>query len=175
MKDPDEPTDKPASPSISETLSSITSPRSLKQLSLFCAGSTFFALSMLITRRAVTRRYTSTVPRFYRPSNKPSPATFNGPLEAFEALSLATLNVTTFMTMLAGGTFWAFDISTLDELKQRIERKRVIDGRGSGNAVDEAEEELKNWIAKTLSMKDDTRSKGNAEEQEQGDHRGRPR
>lgn len=78
------------------------------------------------------------------------------------------------MTMLAGGTLWAFDISTMDELKQRIERKRVNDGRGSGKSVDEAEEELKNWIAKTLSLKDDKRSKGSAEEEEQRDQRGRP-
>ena len=130
---------------------------------------------MVITRRAVTRRYAATVPRFYRPSNRPSPATFNGPLEAFEALSLATLNVTTFMMMMAGGTLWAFDISTMDDMRQRIERRRAIDGNRNESPVDKAEEELQSWLAKTLPIKGGKRSKGSVEEEEQGNQRERPR
>lgn len=155
--------DKPTAYSRSE-YPSITSPRSLRQFSLFCAGSTFFALSVLITRRAVVRRYAATIPRFYRPSNEPTDRVVNGPLEAVEALSLATLNVTSFMLMMAGGALWAFDISTAEEMRRKIPR-RTRPG-GSERLEQEAEQELEVWLAEKRSWGDDKGSTKSAADDE---------
>jgi hypothetical protein len=43
----------------------------------------------------------------------------NGPLEAIEALSVATINAVSFCIMLTGGLFWSFDISNVGELRRR--------------------------------------------------------
>ena len=76
------------------------------------------------------------------------------------------------MMMMAGGTLWAFDISTRDELKQKIKRKRSIDGSGGS---EEAEKELEEWLAGTLSTKDEKSRECGAKEGERGNQERRPR
>lgn len=161
----------PSNPDLDST--SITSPRSLKQLTLFLAGSTFFALSSLITRRAVVRRYAATVPHFYAPSNRP-PQAVNGHLEAFEALNIATINVMSFMMMLGGGTFWAFDISSMDDLRRKLRRKDKGE-LGVGRSEKGAEEELENWLAKTLGKKDEKKRTNGSEDEQPTTERRKPR
>ena len=95
-------------------------------MTLFLAGSTFFAFSALITRRAVVRRYRATVPRFYAPSNCHPSENINGRLEAWKALSFATMNLASFMIMMTGGTLWAFDISSMDDLRRKVPKRPVV-------------------------------------------------
>lgn len=78
----------------------------------------------------------------------------DGPFIAAEALGLATLNVFAFGVMLTGGLAWAWDVSTVEDLRNRARRKLY----GEAGAVDEdAEKEMEEWMAKVLSMvkKDD--------------------
>lgn len=127
------------------TPTSINSLRSIKQMTLCIAGSAFFAFSALITRRAVARRYLATVPRFYAPSNCHPSENINGRLEAWKALSLATMNLASFMVMMTGGTLWAFDISSLDDLRRKVPKRPV----GKSTEADErsAEQEWEAFVA----------------------------
>ncbi|RKU45442.1 hypothetical protein DL546_007110 [Coniochaeta pulveracea] len=138
---------------------SVFSPRSLKQLSLFGAGAAFLFLSTTITRRAVARRILSASPRFYHPSHVGAMKQGNpdGPMIAAEALGLATLNVFSFGIMLTGGIAWAYDISTLEDLRTRARQKLY----GEAGALDEdAEKQIEEWMAKVLSgMKKDEEDK----------------
>ncbi|CAF9909305.1 MAG: hypothetical protein HETSPECPRED_008936 [Heterodermia speciosa] len=164
----------PSSPEHTDS-TSITAPRSLKQLRLFLAGCTFFTLSTLITRRALARKYTSIFPRFYHPSNQPPSMTVNARLDAYEALSIATINVISFAVMLTGGTLWAFDISSMDELRQKVSRKRLeLDETGSTERDNAAEEEWKELLGRALGKKDDsTRKEKDDEEEWRRDERGK--
>ncbi|KAJ9665845.1 hypothetical protein H2201_003969 [Coniosporium apollinis] len=143
----------PTSPSASHD-SSLFSPRSRKQLSLFFAGAAFMTLSLLTTRRALARKHTSTLPRFYQPSNRPSNPV-NGPLEAVEALSLATVNVLSFGMMMTGGALWAFDISSMEEMRAKIRAGVLGVDADAGKAAREAEEEMEEWLATVLARKED--------------------
>jgi hypothetical protein len=135
---------------------SVFSPRSMKQLGLFAAGAGFLVLSTTITRRAVNRRILSSRPMFYHPSHQGAMKQGNpdGPFIAAEALGLATLNVFAFAVMATGGLAWAWDVSNVEDLRNRARRKLY----GEAGAVDEeAEKEMEEWMAKVLSMvkKDD--------------------
>ena len=154
------------------SLPSITSPRSLSQLKFFFAGSAFLAVSSIITRRALVRRYKATVPRFYIPSNRPLPNTVNGHFEALEALSIATINVASFMMMMTGGALWAFDISSMDDMRRRIRRGLEVDG--TERPKQQADEELEEWLAWMLSKKVEKRRRRGEEEKRRQDDRGKP-
>ena len=83
----------------------------------------FFALSLLVTRRALVRRKLASDPAFY--SNMPAHQAeqakkVNGTFEAIEALNLATINVLSLSMMAAGGTLWYFNINSKDELRRRL-------------------------------------------------------
>ncbi|MCJ1439047.1 hypothetical protein MMC27_008437 [Xylographa pallens] len=169
MTDPDSPC--PAPPSFPPTRTpprpTLTSPRSLRQLSLFAMGSTFFALSILVTRRSIARRRLAIFPSFYHPSNQPPKQLINGPLEAVEALGLATVNVLAFTIMAVGGTFWAFDIGGVEELRRKVRGGLGVDGRGRGEK--EVEEELEEWLAGAVERK---RRKGEGKVGEVGEGEG---
>ncbi len=150
----------PVAPAVpNETLTprsrpSIFSQRSLKQLGLFFGGASFLALSTLITRRAVGRKLVAAFPKFYQPSHRPTAAkseNTEGPFMAVEALNLATLNVLSFFVMLTGGAAWAFDISSLDDLRGMA--RRHIGPRGP-QTDEAAEREVEEWVAKVLSRKE---------------------
>jgi hypothetical protein len=149
---------------------SIFSPRSRKQLGLFLAGATFFTFSSLITRRSLVRRYKASIPAFYQPSNRPK-TDVNGALEAFEALNIATINVLSFSMMSVGGLLWAFDISSMQDLRRRIRGGLGVDG--SGRSETDAEEEFEEWLATVLARKEEKERSGRKDRPRTED--GRPR
>jgi hypothetical protein len=123
--------------------------RSGKQLGLFLAGAGFVALSTLITRRSLVRRYKSSIPAFYQPNNRPN--SVNGAMEAFEALNIATINVTSFAIMATGGMLYAFDISSLADLRTKV--RGGLGADGTGRTEKDAEEEFEEWLAGVLARK----------------------
>jgi len=137
--------------SASETSASIFSKRSLRQLGLFFGGAAFYGLASIITRRSLVRRYKATVPKFFQQSNRPN-AEVNGAMEAFEALTIATVNVFSLSIMFTGGMLWAFDISSLEDMRRKLRGGLGIDGERRENA---AEEEMEEWLATVLARKDE--------------------
>ncbi|KAF2136889.1 uncharacterized protein K452DRAFT_292028 [Aplosporella prunicola CBS 121167] len=128
-------------------LDTFVSRRSFHQLGLFCAGATFFTVAQLITRRSLIRRYKAILPPFYHPNNRPH-GEVNGALDAFEAFNLATLHVVSASIMFAGGAMWATDISTLDDLRQKV-RHRI--GTGDEAASDR---EIEEWVTEVMARND---------------------
>ncbi|KAL3420221.1 hypothetical protein PVAG01_08720 [Phlyctema vagabunda] len=143
--------------------------RSRRQLGLFLAGASFFGVTSLITRRALVRRYKATTPKFYQPSNRPS-MEFDGAMEAFEALSIATINVASIGMMTAGGLLWAFDISSIEDMRKKVRTNLGTEGFTKDQ---DAEEEIEEWVAGILGRKDEKleqRAKARqARSQEKGD------
>jgi hypothetical protein len=129
-------------------------------LGLFFAGAGFFAVSSIITRRSLLRRYKATVPKFYQPSNRANEV--NGAIEAFEALNIATINVLSVGMMLGGGLLYALDISSLDDMRRQVRTSIGVDGPRTD---EDAEKEIEEWIASVLnkgskSEKEEKRPKG---------------
>jgi hypothetical protein len=95
----------------------------------------------------------TSIPLFFEQSNKPSnKLSGDGGLVAVEALGLATLNTMGFGIMATGGLSWAFDLSSVEELRAAA-RKQII---GEAGDVDEAaEREVAEYFAKILSGGDD--------------------
>ncbi|CAJ2504524.1 Uu.00g119180.m01.CDS01 [Anthostomella pinea] len=137
----------------------ILSQRSLKQLGLFFAGTGFLALSILITRRSVVRKIRATAPRFYTQSNRPvGKGDSDSSLIAFEALSLATLNMMSASVMVTGGLSWAFNISNIEDLRAKA-RGHV--GAGDGKTDEEAEKQMEEWVDKILGRRDQQEQEAN--------------
>ena len=106
----------------------------------------------MITRRALIRRYKASIPKFFQQSNKPNEV--NGAIEAMEALNLATINVFSASMMLGGGLLYAFDISSVDDVRRAV-RSRIgaAASRTSPNRTDqEYEEEIGQWLASVLGV-----------------------
>lgn len=103
--------------------------------------------------------------------------TINGRLDAYEALSIATINVISFAVMMTGGTLWAFDISSMDELRQKVSRRKLeLDGIGRTGKDEAAEEEWKEFLGKALNKKENkTRNENDEEERRRRDTRGKSR
>lgn len=137
--------------SASETPASVFSKRSLRQLGLFFGGAAFFGVASVITRRSLVRRYNATLPKFFQQSNRPN-TEVDGAVEAFEALTIATVNVFSLSIMFTGGMLWAFDISSLADMRRKLRGGLEIDGEGRENA---AEEEMEEWLATVLARKDE--------------------
>lgn len=157
----------PLSQSMSapETPSSAFSKRSLRQLGLFIGGVAFFGVATAITRRSLVRRYNASIPKFFQQSNRPN-TDVNGAMEAFEALTIATVNVTSLGIMFTGGMLWAFDISSLEDMRRKLRGGLGIDGEGRENA---AEEEMEEWLATVLVRKDEKeRQKKATKDQQDG-------
>ncbi|RYP69981.1 hypothetical protein DL771_005772 [Monosporascus sp. 5C6A] len=148
------------------TRPSIFSQRSMKQLGLFVAGAGFLSLSVLATRRAIARKRLATIPKFYHPSNRPVNTTnSDSSLIALEALNLATLNVMGFGIMCTGGIAWAFDISSLDDLRS-MARGHI--GPSGSHIDEEAEREVAEWIAKVLPIKELREQEGDSSPKKDG-------
>jgi hypothetical protein len=130
--------------------SAFFSPRSRRQLSLFAAGVGFFALSTVITRRSIVRRYKATIPKFYQPSNHAN-TNINGAMEAFEALNIATVNVFSAGIMVTGGLLWAFDISSLEDMRSKVRTNLGVDPIRTDQ---DAEDEIEEWFATVLARKE---------------------
>lgn len=89
-------------------------------------------------------------PKFYSPSHAAAGKQGNpeGSLIALEALNLATLNVVSFGMMMTGGAAWAFDISSVEDL--RAMARRSIHG-AAGQTDEAAEREFEEWAARVLT------------------------
>ncbi|KAI1738104.1 hypothetical protein F4680DRAFT_190348 [Xylaria scruposa] len=145
---------------LPETRPSVLSQRSLKQLGMFFAGAGFLSLATLITRRSVAKKMKATIPKFYTQSNRPvNKIGSDSSLIALEALNLATLNVVGFAIMMTGGVSWAFDVSSIDDLR-RMARKHI--GPPGGKTDEEAEREVEEWVAKVLLRKEKHEEAANA-------------
>lgn len=133
----------------------------MKQLGLFFGGATFFALSVAVSRRAVARHLKASKMEIFAPNTmasgiaRPGAGNINAkadkdPMMAAEALTLATLNVVSFATMAAGGTSWALDILSVEDLRRKA--RRTLYGGNEANLDEEAEKEVAEWVAKTLGI-----------------------
>lgn len=140
----------PPAPTASESESAFFSQRSRRQLGLFAAGVGFFALSTVVTRRSIVKRYKASIPKFYQPNNQPNTG-INGAFEALEALNIATINVFSVGIMATGGFLWAFDISSLDDIRQKV--RRNMGGNPEGTDED-AEKEIEEWFGSVLARKE---------------------
>ncbi|KAI1815439.1 hypothetical protein GGS20DRAFT_337717 [Poronia punctata] len=141
---------------------SVFSQRSLKQLGVFFAGAGFLALSTLVTRRSIARKRLETIPRYFTPSNQAATSKpQDNSLIAFEALSLATLNVFGFGIMLTGGLSWGLDFCNVDDLRRRTRQSLYAN---AGTQDKQAEKELEEWVAKILSRKEDATTTATEEE-----------
>lgn len=122
---------------------------------IFGAGIAFFAFSLLITRRAFARKRLATNPAFYAhaPGHQAEQAKqVSGPMEAMEALNIATVNVLSLSMMAAGGTMWYFDINSMADARRVLRGGLGVDG--SGKTEKEAEEDFEEWMATVLARKD---------------------
>ncbi|KAK4173177.1 hypothetical protein QBC36DRAFT_61480 [Triangularia setosa] len=146
---PNQPYERPPYPPV-------FSERSLRQMGLMAAGGGFLALSILVTRRAIARQMIMSRLKYYssNPIALPSHPLKKDPLIAFTALNYATLNTMAFGIMFVGGLSWAFNISTLEELRQasQYSMARSISSAMGGEEDKEAEKELVEWMAKQLNM-----------------------
>jgi len=109
----------------------------------------------MITRRSLVRRYKATVPKFYQPNNRLNEV--NGAMEAFEALNIATINVLSVGMMFTGGLLYAFDISSIDDMKRTVRSRIGVDairsGQDVGRSDHDVEKEIEQWFATVLERK----------------------
>lgn len=136
-----------------------TDPRALRQLGLFAAGSAFMLASIAVTRRSIARKKIASVPSFYQPNHRipakagdslrggESDVSVQGGFIALEALGLATLNTVSFAVMAAGGVSYAFDISSVEDLR-RYARVRMYGVEGRQD--EQAEKEMEEWAVKIM-------------------------
>jgi hypothetical protein len=125
--------------------------RSMQQFSIFAAGAGFLFFSTMVTRRSIARKKLASLPKFYSPSHAAAGKQGNpeGNLIALEALNLATLNVMSAGIMTMGGIAWAFDLSSIEDLRERT--RRTLHGE-AGNIDEKAEREFEEWAAKILTQ-----------------------
>jgi len=152
---------QPPLSSTTDTTSATTTglPNNLKVL---LGGITFFVLSSVITRRALTRRQRASIPPFYTGSTYHKPPV-NGAIEALEALNIATVNVVSVSMIVVGGALYAMDINSIGDMQRLVRGGLGYDGTGRNEQ--QVEEELEEWLAGVLNRK--------AEKEKAKDSRGR--
>lgn len=72
----------------------------------------------------------------------------NGGLEALEALTVATVNVFSWSIAFTGGAFWALNLSSIEEMRQRLRVRLGLteeEQKGSQGVVGEWIEAAKPW------------------------------
>lgn len=124
--------------------------RVVRQNALLYGGLIFTTLSLLVTRRALTRKHVQIHPNTFTPSNGPAPKV-DGGLEAIEALGLASLNVFSVAMATAGGLMTYFDVADLEDMRDKVRKGVGFDVYGGES---EADKELEDWVADVLSRKD---------------------
>jgi len=72
-------------------------------------------------------------------------------MEAFEALNVATINVLSVGMMVSGGLLYAFDISSIDDMRTKVRRQIGVDVNRTDQDV---EEEIEEWFATVLDRKE---------------------
>ncbi|KAJ6264213.1 hypothetical protein Dda_0356 [Drechslerella dactyloides] len=125
--------------------------RRRKQLTLYFAGATFLLLSTALARRSTRRRNLATIPKYYTPNTRISELTFNGGVDAFEALNIASLGVMSVGMMTVGAGMYMFDVVNVEETRRLVRSRYGWEGRKSEGEV---EEELEEWIATVLARKE---------------------
>ena len=138
---PLQPPAPPAVPASERT--PISSPRSLRQLSLFLLGSACLLASTALTRRAVWRRQLRAKPAFYAANTNPHEF-FSPVSDALQAFNLATMNCLSVGVMLLGGTMWTLDIANLREARGILRRRLNYD------SIYSTEDEVPNGLGETL-------------------------
>ncbi|KAJ4990408.1 hypothetical protein SVAN01_04070 [Stagonosporopsis vannaccii] len=140
---------QPAPEVVSER-TPITSPRSLRQLSVFWLGSACLLASTAITRKAVWRRQLRLKPSFYAPNTNPHE--FFSPMsDALQALNMATMNCFSVGLMLVGGTMWTLDIAGLKEARSILRQRLNYD------SIYRSEDDVPNGLGETLLRAGETR------------------
>ncbi|KAI1046491.1 hypothetical protein LB505_010740 [Fusarium chuoi] len=140
--------------------------RSIRQFGLLLTGAGFLAASVAVSRRSVLRMRHDSFPKFYT-SNRHQVKFDSGDrsLLAVQALGLATLNVMSFGVMLVGGISWAFDLSSIEELRQRTQA--VTRRPGMVSPEDEkAMEELIEGLMGKMGMEKPQKPSGMSQEDE---------
>ena len=138
---PQQPPAHPAIPVPERT--PISSPRSLRQLSVYLLGSACLLASTALTRKAVWRRQLRAKPAFYAANTNPHE--FFSPMsDALQAFNLATLNCFSVGVMLLGGTMWTLDIANLREARG------ILRGRLRYDEIYRTEDEVPNGLGETL-------------------------
>jgi hypothetical protein len=72
-------------------------------------------------------------------------------MEAFEALNIATVNVFSVGMMVTGGMLWAFDISSLEDMRSKVRTNLGVDRIRTDQ---DAEEEIEEFFASVLARKE---------------------
>ncbi|VUC33171.1 unnamed protein product [Clonostachys rosea] len=139
--------------------------RQAKQFGLLLAGTGFLATSIAVARRSVVRRRLDIFPSFYTSNRTASKFDASDrQMLAVQALGLATLNVMSFGVMLVGGISWAFDISSIEELRQRtrtaMRRPTNISAEDEKEAEREMEKMMENLMDKLGFKKPDNEAPG---------------
>ncbi|KAJ5233858.1 uncharacterized protein N7469_005624 [Penicillium citrinum] len=113
-------------------------------LKLFVGGMAFFAFSVLITRRAHHKKRIASIPPYYTSSVYYQPK-YNGAMEAFEALNLATINVISFGMMATGGIMCMLNVNGIEDMRRIM--RGGLEGAAAGKSDDELEKEVTDWVA----------------------------
>ncbi|KAJ6114944.1 hypothetical protein N7486_000722 [Penicillium sp. IBT 16267x] len=137
------------SPSESSQLAQQSTPPNNRNLKLFLGGIAFFSLSVWVTRRASIKKRLDCIPPFYSSSLYFQPKV-NGAGEAFEALSLASLNVFSFGMMTTGAAMYALDINGLDDARRFMRVAMQGDIDETGKSDEQLEQEVTEWVTNLL-------------------------
>jgi hypothetical protein len=109
----------------------------------------FTLLSLFITRRALAKKNLAMA------ANPDAPIKVDGPLEAAQALGLATLNVFAFAMAGLGCAMKYFDFADVEDLREGYRRALGYDVHSGESAADK---EIEGWIADVLARRDGTGS-----------------
>ena len=142
-----------SSSSIPQPSQPSSQPTRSKNPLLFTAGVTFFAFSVLVTRRAFARRRLAALPAYYTSSPlhiDAQAAKFSGGLEALEALNIATINVLSVAMMAAGGALWYLDVNSMEDLRRELRGRMKVDVSVEGEENKKEEREVEAWLAGAL-------------------------
>ena len=121
--------------------------RARRQDGLFFGGVAFTLLSLFITRRALAKKNLAMA------ANPDAAIKVDGPLEAVQALGLATLNVFAFAMAGVGAAMKYFDFADIEDLREGYRRALGYDIHGGESAADK---EIEGWIADVLARRDGT-------------------
>jgi hypothetical protein len=87
-----------------------------------------------------------------------------------EALNIATINVVSVSMIVVGGTLYALDVNSIEELQKLVRRGMGTDD--ISRSEQEAEEEIEEWVASVLDRR---AAKEKAKETEQSNTASRRR
>ncbi|PGH03676.1 hypothetical protein GX51_03940 [Blastomyces parvus] len=169
---PSETTQPESQTTQAQTPQASTKSRIPNSTKLLVGGTAFLILSSIITRRALLRKRISSLPPTYTSAPFHQPPV-NGPLEALEALNIATINVASIAMIGVGAGMYAFDINTMDDLRRKVRGGLGVDG--TGRSEQDVEEELEEWVVTVMNRKADKEKRGGAVEREYANERGKDR